>query len=74
MATLTFNIPDERMPDLIEAWGDGWTADVIDPDNPGEYMPNPLTKPQYAKEQIRRSLVQRVKQFQAAALEDIPIT
>lgn len=68
MAELKFTIPDARMNDLVDAWGDGWTPELID----GE--PNPLTKPQFAREQIKQTIMQRVKSHEARQLPDFPIT
>lgn len=68
MAELKFQIPDNRMNDLVDAWGDGWTAELIN----GE--PNPLTKQQFAREQIKLTIMQRVKSHEARQLPDFPIT
>jgi hypothetical protein len=68
MANLTFQIPDERMQDLIDAWGDGWRATLPNGD------PNPQTKQQYAKERIRQMIVNGVKHYESQQLQEFPIT
>jgi hypothetical protein len=74
MATLSFTIPDTRMAELVEAWGAAWTAEVDDPANPGEKIPNPQTKPQFAKEQIKRAIIDHIQWYQGQQIEEIPIT
>lgn len=74
MANLTFTIPDARMPDLIDAWGAGWLAQIPDQDNPGSMIPNPETKPQFAKENIRRMIVERVRVYEGRQLPEFPVT
>jgi hypothetical protein len=66
MATLSFQIPDARMPELVDAWSLGWPAEVIDPADPSKMIPNPQTQQQYAKEQIRQVIVTRVQQHLSA--------
>ena len=68
MAELKFTIPDDRMSDLVDAWGAGWGPELIT----GE--PNPLTKPQFAKEQIRKMIVSKVREHELAQEPDFPIT
>ena len=68
MATLSFQIPDNRMQDLIDAWG------VTYSDVTSEGSPNPQTKAQYAKEQIRLVIVQRVRDYLTAQQPEFPIT
>lgn len=68
MAELKFQIPDNRMDDLVNAWGDGYSPELID----GE--PNPQTKQQFAREQIKLTIMQRVKSHEARQLPDFPIT
>lgn len=53
MAQITIVIPDEKLNDFIDAWGDGWRE--TDPN--GE--PNP-PKPLYAKQMFRDMAVRRV--------------
>jgi len=67
MANLTFQIPDSRMQDLIDAWGQGWPETV-------DGAPNPQTKAQFAKEQIRRMIVRRVKDHVTSQQPEFPIT
>lgn len=74
MAELKFTIPDARMSELIDAWGMGYRDEIPDPGNPGEVIPNPQTKPQFAKENIRRMIVERVKTHQGQQLPELPVT
>jgi hypothetical protein len=80
MANLTFNIPDADMPRVIKAWGEGWQEEVMTPGTPGDpesqptWNPNPQTKAQFAKEQIRRLISDRVRQYEALQAEPISIT
>lgn len=69
MAELKFTIPDARMPELVEAWAQGY-IDVL----PDGATPNPQTKAAFAKEQIKQTIIMRVKQYQAMSGEDFPIT
>ena len=68
MAELKFTIPDERMSDLIDAWAGEWAPELIT----GE--PNPLTKPQFAREEIKRMIISKVRQHELAQAPDFPIT
>jgi hypothetical protein len=76
MAQLVFNIPDARMPEVIEAWGRGrgWADEIPDPNNIGQTMPNPETEQQYAKKMIREDIQRHVKHYQGQQIEPIPIT
>lgn len=72
MAELKFTIPDNRMADLVDAWGSGYSATVLDED--GAEQPNPQTKQQFAKEQIKLTIIQGIKSHEVRQLPDFPIT
>ena len=74
MAKLTFDIPDARMPEVIEAFGRGrgWSPEF--PDANGDMQPNPETEQHYAKEQIRQDIIRHVKHYQGSQIAEIPIT
>lgn len=50
MAVKTFTIKDEYVPELIEAFGQGYQETVLDEN--GDVIANPQTKAQYANEQF----------------------
>ena len=66
MAKLTFDIPDARMPEFIDAWAEGY-QDTIDG------APNPQTKQQFARQQIRNALAGRVHAYQSIQPPTFPI-
>jgi hypothetical protein len=67
MAQLIFNIPDERMQELVDAWALGYQPTI-------NGSPNPQTKQQYAKEQIRLVIASRVTKHQQAQQQpDFPV-
>lgn len=68
MAELKFQIPDNRMDDLINAWGQDYAETLVD----GE--PNPQTKQQFARKQIMNMIVQRIRTHEANQQPEFPIT
>lgn len=65
MATLTFSfdtgsVPLSRIVDAM-AIHYGYQANLPDPNNAGSTIPNPETKSQFAKAQIRRIIMEAVK-------------
>ena len=65
MAQLTFNVPDDLMDDLVEAWsGPDWELRAKE----GE------TQAQFAKRMIARTIAEPIRQKQAEQLPEIPIT
>ena len=56
MAEFTFTIPDQYVPDLIEAFGDkfNYPETIQDPNKIGPSgIPNPQSKSDFAKEKIK---------------------
>jgi len=68
VATLTFQIPDNRMQDLIDAWTAGWPAVITDG------VVNTQAQTQYAKNNIKREIINRVQEYLAEQQPDFPIT
>jgi hypothetical protein len=68
VAELKFQIPDARMDDLINAWGQNYMETLVDG------SPNPQTKQQFARQQIMNMITQRIKDHQASQQPDFPIT
>lgn len=64
---LTFLIPDDKKDLFIDAFAQGW-LDTIDG------QPNPETKPQFAKRQIKQMFTQHVRMYQAQQIPEIDIT
>jgi hypothetical protein len=54
MATISFAIPDDVLPRVLDAFAEmyGYQDQVSDPANPGEMIPNPQTKAQFARRKI----------------------
>lgn len=71
---LSFTIPDASKDIFIDAWSQNYQANVPDPDNPGQFIPNPVTKAQHAKNEVKVMMVQRVKMHQQSLQPDIDIT
>jgi hypothetical protein len=64
MAQLTFNIPDDQMSRLVDAWGAGHP----------EAAPEGETKAQFAKQNIKRMIMVGVRNFEAQQVPEINIT
>ena len=67
MAELKYTIPDARMQELIDAWGSEWEEEV-------NGVPNPITKQQFAKDEIKRTIADRVRIYKSTQPSDFPIT
>lgn len=57
MATFTLTIPNNKLQDTIDAWSEGYQSTL--PDG----SPNPQTRAQYAREQIRQAVNNHVYQY-----------
>ena len=64
---LTFNIPEDKKDLFIEAWSDTWQETI-------DGAPNPETRAQFAKRQIKMFLAERVKSYEAQQTPPIEIT
>jgi hypothetical protein len=64
MATITITIPDEVLPDLVEALTEGHYEEV-DPDG----QPNPQSKGSYARRRIINFLKAQYKQYKVNQLD-----
>lgn len=54
MATFTITIPNDKLQDMINAYGKDWAETL--PDG----TPNPQTKAQFARSELNRHIKQRV--------------
>lgn len=65
MAQITITYNDTLQTRVIDAFslGNGWTANVENPD--GSTSPNPLTKAQWARNEIKRYIREHVIQYEA---------
>lgn len=70
---LTFNIPDDKYDRFIAAWSVNYQDQILDPDGSGT-LPNPQTRAQFAKEQIRDMLHSQVRNYESTQVMDIGIT
>ncbi len=66
MATLSFsfdtgNVPVSRIVDAV-ATVYGYNPNVVDPNNPAQTIPNPQTKAAFAKQVIRKILIDAVRE------------
>ncbi len=68
MATLTITIPNAQLTRVANAVATqhGYQAEVPDPDNPGQTIPNPQTKADFAREVLMRFLRETVRAHEAA--------
>ena len=79
--TKTYTIPDALVSEMIDVFSVGYEAQIPDPENEGQTIPNPQTKNAYASEQfdetvklaIRRKVVQYRKQ-QAVINQEFELT
>ena len=55
----TFNIPDEKVPELIEIFGEYYDEQIFDEN--GEFIPNPQTKAQFANTQFDNRIKNYIK-------------
>lgn len=75
MATLTFsfdtgNVPISRIVDAM-AIKYGYQATIPDPENAGGMIPNPETKAQFGRRQIRNIIVSAVKEAEVLAAREV---
>lgn len=66
MSFNTGSVPLSRIVDAM-ALIYGYPENIEDPENPGQTIPNPQTKAQFAKEQIRWIIVDAVREAEARA-------
>lgn len=74
---LSFEIPDAQAARLVEAICGLGNYQATLPDGRGGTIPNPQTKPQFARERVRHYLISRVKTWeedQAAAAARANVT
>lgn len=74
MAKFTITIPDDKVSEIVQAISDrtGWTATILDEN--GNEIPNPETRAQWSKRQIRdyiKNLYRKWKAQQARAALDV---
>lgn len=78
----TYVIPDENVPELIATFGQNYQAQIEDPENPGEMIPNPQSKAAFASaifdeeihQYVRRRVVNYRKQQTLVNLDqDFPV-
>jgi len=76
MAQLTLNIKDallEKEKDAIAIMG-GWSETIADPENPEVTIPNPVSKDQFFKQQIKTWLRnQAVEHANRQALANVTV-
>jgi len=67
MATITFTIPDNLMPRVINGICGkyGYQETIDDPENPGQVIDNPETKANFCKRIIRQGIKRDVLQWEA---------
>jgi hypothetical protein len=63
---LTFNIPDDKKDLFVDAWADGYPQ--------GAEPPTQQEKQQFAKQQIKDVLVNRVRTYEGQKITPIDIT
>jgi hypothetical protein len=65
-------IGDQHIPELIEIYGEGYSADIDNGD--GTTTPNPKTKAQWANDnlgrELRASIVRRVQNYRARQAQE----
>ena len=63
MADITITIPNPVLPRVVDAIATeyGYQANIPDVGNPGQFIPNPETKNQFAKKQVIEFLKRTVK-------------
>lgn len=74
MADLTFQVPDDKMAELVDAWSTGYLAEVPDPSSRGDMIPNPQSKEDFAKEQIKKMIADRIRVHISTQGPEFPIT
>lgn len=73
MAVISITIPDEIAQRVIGAFCDkyGYKDQIPDPNNPGQWIPNPVTKAQFAKDCLKQFVKAVVMSYESTkAAED----
>jgi len=68
MAQVTITIPDTRVQDYVEAYAPGYNKQIKNPDyteenNEPEFIDNPKTRAQVAKERLSQEMKSRVVKY-----------
>lgn len=67
MAAITITIPDAVITRVLDALslGRGYQTEIPDPDNPGQTIPNPASKANYAKAQLKSFVRSEVRSYES---------
>ena len=73
MTVLSVTIPDAVVSRVVDAvaYGNGYNDFIIDPANPVNQIPNPMTKAQFAKNILKDWIKANVITYEAAKAADI---
>ena len=65
MAQVTINIGNADLPTIVSAFSAiyGYQANIPDPNNPGQTIPNPVTPQEFARQQIIRYVKDVTRQY-----------
>jgi hypothetical protein len=66
MPTVTFTLSAEHLTRAVNALGHDYQAEIQDPNDSTKLIPNPETKPAYAKRKIREWIVGQTLRFEEA--------
>lgn len=67
MTQITFEIPDQHMPRVIAAFSEDYMPEI-------DGQPNPMTRPQYAKKQMWKQIMWRIRAYEASQISEIEMT
>lgn len=69
MAQITFTVPDAVATRIIQStcYVNGYQDNVPDPQNPGQFIPNPVSKVAFLKSIIIEMLKSNLKAYESAA-------
>lgn len=73
MARISFNIPNDKVPILVDAFTERFGYQEVVPGENGELIPNPMSRQRFAKRKIADLVNNIVRDYQRSiAIRDLP--